>query len=708
MSILYDEDVAKNNALIDYDTPNLSFLRMSIVLKRMGIHNNYFFLSLLDPKLKGVNPHSEDLTLEQQARIVTECKRNIWYFVREVVRIPVAGDEHGIPYVLNRGNLAFIWSFMNDVDVGWIMPRQTGKTYGTQVVVCYMMYVMGTNLDIGMFTKDATLVQDNVSRLKELKEGLPKWMIVKSSTDSDRKEGLFYAGLNNEYKTFTSANDENGAFKLGRGATMAVIHFDEIAFMNYNWIVVPTAVNSMLAASNNARKHGLPSPIVYTTTAGNPDIRQGAFALDIFMKAAPFYEAMYDVKNRDELLKVIAKNSSSASPMLYLEFSYKQLGKDDTWLQQAAARANLSQDDIDRDLLNIWKSSSDNAILTEEMRRKIRNSLKEPLYTDISDGFMIKWYVKEEVVKSSKFRNSPIALGLDTSENIGRDFTTMTFTSFANMATLATCRCNESNTMEVARFIFKLMIRFPGLILVPERKSTGVVIIDYLLEVLADNNINPFFRIYNEVIQNLGDPKYASIDIYSYKNLIGRVRAVFGFLTTASSRTILYKNVMMKMLELNADRIYDRTLISEYCNLTLRAGRIDHESGKHDDQVISHLLANYFIFYGKNLRSYGVADSQVLNAIDSVAANISSKERANQISIRRRIAELQSKMNDNISYVLRQAYERELNYLNTLVDDSVIEVAPLAMTQVKYENNQINSNISAESSIKNFARRFLR
>lgn len=276
------------------------------------------------------------------------------------------------------------------------------------------------------------------------------------------------------------------------------------------------------------------------------------------------------------------------------------------------------------------------------------------------------------------------------------------------MATLATCRCNESNTMEVARFIFKLMIRFPGLILVPERKSTGVVIIDYLLEVLADNNINPFFRIYNEVIQNLGDPKYASIDIYSYKNLIGRVRAVFGFLTTASSRTILYKNVMMKMLELNADRIYDRTLISEYCNLTLRAGRIDHESGKHDDQVISHLLANYFIFYGKNLRSYGVADSQVLNAIDSVAANISSKERANQISIRRRIAELQSKMNDSISYVLKQAYERELNYLNTLVDDSVIEVAPLAMTQVKYENNQINSNISAESSIKNFARRFLR
>ena len=105
---------------------------------------------------------------------------------------------------------------MNDIDTGLVMPRQTGKTYGTQVVVCYVMYILANNLDIGMFTKDAALVQDNVARLKQLRDGLPKWMISKSSTDSERKEGMTYAALNNAYKTFTSANDENGAYKLGR------------------------------------------------------------------------------------------------------------------------------------------------------------------------------------------------------------------------------------------------------------------------------------------------------------------------------------------------------------------------------------------------------------------------------------------------------------------------------------------------------------
>ena len=136
------------------------------------------------------------------------------------------------------------------------------------------------------------------------------------------------------------------------------------------------------------------------------------------------------------------------------------------------------------------------------------------MYVDISDEFMMKWYVPEEVVTSNSFKNSPMILGMDTSENIGRDFTTITITSVTDMSTLATCRCNESNTMEIARFVSKLMIKYPGLVVIPERKSTGVVIIDYLLEVLVRNNINPYLRIYNEVVQNYRDPKYSEYDIY--------------------------------------------------------------------------------------------------------------------------------------------------------------------------------------------------
>ena len=91
---------------------------------------------------------------------------------------------------------------------------------------------------------------------------------------------------------------------------MGVVHFDEIAFMNYNWIIVPTAANSMLAASRNARAAGMVSPIIFTTTAGNPDTKSGAFALSIFQSAMQFSEKLYDLQNRNELLEVIKKSST--------------------------------------------------------------------------------------------------------------------------------------------------------------------------------------------------------------------------------------------------------------------------------------------------------------------------------------------------------------------------------------------------------------
>lgn len=215
MAILYLEDFHKYKPHIHWRTKNNSFIRMSMVLKRMGITNNIFFLALLQPELELVNPHDKNLNEITKAKILVECKLNPWYFFREVVRIPVSGDET-IPFDLHRGNLAAIWTFLNDIDFGLIQPRQTGKTFGTQSIVCYYMYIMADGVDIGMFTKDADLVRDNVQRLKDIRDALPSWMVDKCGKDSDNKEGLSYFKKNNKYKTFTSAIDERGAYKQGR------------------------------------------------------------------------------------------------------------------------------------------------------------------------------------------------------------------------------------------------------------------------------------------------------------------------------------------------------------------------------------------------------------------------------------------------------------------------------------------------------------
>ena len=89
----------------DLETKNISFVQTAVDLGRLGIKNNMFFLALYNERLKGVDPYDPYLTETQIFDILNECYANPWYFLREVVRIPEQGDQ-GIPYQLNRGNLA--------------------------------------------------------------------------------------------------------------------------------------------------------------------------------------------------------------------------------------------------------------------------------------------------------------------------------------------------------------------------------------------------------------------------------------------------------------------------------------------------------------------------------------------------------------------------------------------------------------------------
>lgn len=493
------------------------------------------------------------------------------------------------------------------------------------------------------------------------------------------------------------------------GLQLAAIHFDEIAFINYNWIIVPTATNSMLAAAEQSRKAGIPAPIIYTTTAGNPDTRMGRYALDIFEAACPFNEKFYDFKDRDEMLEIVRKNSLHPErPMLYLEFSYRQLGKTDAWFRAAAAKMGANKDDIARDLLNIWQASTDKAVLSPEMIEKIRNSKRTPSHTEIADGFIINWYVDESIVSTDRFQRRPLVMGMDTSENVGRDYTTFTIIDPSTMNLVATCRCNETNLMQIGRQVFQMLEKYTGLVFIPERNNTGIAIIDFVIEELQKHHINPFFRIYNEVIQNYDDPKYKNIDVYNYSEIFGRVRSSFGFRTSGSatstqgSRNLLFKTVMMKALEMNSSRIFDRQLINEFCTLEVRNGRIDHPEGGHDDQVVSFLLACYLIYFGRNLQMYGIPLNTVLSDVTIAGATVDPAVRQEQVEYKKRIAELEDLINRSPNFLLKQSYLRELSNLQSLVDDEIVTVQPMAVSQVKAQEQEIQKPNEGMNNLRNF------
>lgn len=78
----------------DFETTNFSFLSVHRELEKQGIRNNKFMLVLHDTSLLNIDPYNPKLTNEEKAKVMAECSINIWYFFREIVRLPVQGSRY--------------------------------------------------------------------------------------------------------------------------------------------------------------------------------------------------------------------------------------------------------------------------------------------------------------------------------------------------------------------------------------------------------------------------------------------------------------------------------------------------------------------------------------------------------------------------------------------------------------------------------------
>ena len=60
-------------------TKNKSFLDMHHYLKSIGVKNNEFMLTLIDPDLDGIDPHDPNLNAYYKQKVLRECISNYWF-----------------------------------------------------------------------------------------------------------------------------------------------------------------------------------------------------------------------------------------------------------------------------------------------------------------------------------------------------------------------------------------------------------------------------------------------------------------------------------------------------------------------------------------------------------------------------------------------------------------------------------------------------
>lgn len=418
------------------------------------------------------------------------------------------------------------------------------------------------------------------------------------------------------------------------------------------------------AARDNAKEANAPYGNIFTTTAGYLSSKSGEFAKKIYDDCLRWSEHFYDAKNEEDLRELISKNNRSRKIQILLEFNHRQLGYTDEWLREKIADAMADPISAQADFLNKWIEGSESSPIPRDILKKIRNSALDEVYSEVTtNGYIIRWYVSEAEVNND-LANRFLVIGLDTSDAIGNDDIAMCIRDASTGEVLAAGIYNETNLIVFAEWVAQLLIRFDNCVLVPERKSSGVALIDYLIQILPLHNIDPFSKIFNWVVNDCdGNSKYREEVVNTpFKRRDPEVyikyRNQFGYATSSAGRAArdnLYGLTFNANTKYTGHLCRDKMLIDQLSKLIRKNNRIDHRPGEHDDCVIAWSLPYWFLTQAKNKEFYGINNRLVLSTvtdklIEEEGGIDAIKHKNYQNKIRMQIEELLNKLRaeDNI------------------------------------------------------------
>lgn len=719
--ILFEEDWDYfPQAVPHWETTNTSWRDLAILYRReFGVRNSAFFMALLNPRLIGVDPHAPNLTSEQIQMISAECYLNPWYFFREVMRVPAKAGDNKISFRANRGNIPMLWGIFTRTNWYQIQIRQTGKSMTMLGLFCYLTYVRSRNTEVIQLTKDGDARTKTVEDVRSIRDLLPAYLWTLDSRDSSNKENVTYTRFKNKLSVKIPRSDKKQATNIGRGLTTPIFHSDETAFTKYIEIIVPAGIGAMGAARDEALSNGDLTSIIYTTTAGELDKREGKWAYEVFMRSAPFSESFFDCRNEKHLHQTVLNNVpcelSKATVRIGAQWNHAQLGFSDEWLAKTMNETEGDKLQKDRDYMNIWTNGSAESPLTAEMVEMIMAGQREIDHIEISpEGYCINWYIPRGQIETY-MQNNKVVAGLDTSDAIGRDAIGLVMVDVETAEVVATGRFNKLSLLSFARWMANLMMRYKNVTLIPERKSSAIMLLDAIEEFLRQAGIDVFKRVYNTIVDRHADNPAMFEDLklplsMRDESWYAQRKRHLGFTTDARKRMELYSDILMEGIVETRGQLRDKMLCSEILGLVIKDGRVDHQDGMHDDMTFAWMLAMWFIKRAKKQIHYGIDPLKVMSRLPaSVTGEIDPYEaylNQQQAKLRQRVAEIYELLKTETNGLILDRLEAELlTYKGKIRGEDSASVSIDAMiTKAREERANTYRQISRSSNERNISR----
>lgn len=330
----------------------------------------------------------------------------------------------------------------------------------------------------------------------------------------------------------------------------------------------------------------------------------------------------------------------------------------------------------------IWSKGNSSSPIPPHLLEIMTSNIERNYYTKVyTEGYILRIYVpKEEFEKG--LENYRGVICVDPSEGNGKDDIGFTITNAYDGSILACGNFNETNILIFSKWLYDLWMHLRNFTLLIERRSTGSVIIDYLLDMCRMNQVDPFKRMFNWIVDEKEDSEKAityltTKPVYRNEFFYNKIKGQFGFATSGTgkaSRSMLYGRVFNSSIKYLAPVVKDNVLVTQLSNLEYRNGRIDHPEHGHDDLVICWLLSYWFFTLAKNKAYYGLPPEYVLQGIslsdkEKLNEEIDQEKKKEQESYKKTLLELKEQIKRETHIHKTNLYIGRFNYIASLIED---------------------------------------
>lgn len=462
-------------------TSNASFVEMSNYLKAIGVKNHRFMLTLLDPDLAGIDPHDPNLPVQYKLKVLKEVRNNFWYYLREVVRIPTSGQPS--QFILNRGNMAFLYLAVMNINTILVLTRQTGKTIAVAAYYVYVYNFRTQNSQISLLNKEFKDSKDNLNRIRAIRDLLPSYLRMDAvfSKVNGKKVKVPNTAIymenavnHNRLRTYAKARNELAAANLLRGQTFPLLWVDEYAFVPYMKTIYGNMAPAMSKAVEIAKVNNVPYGIIYTTTPGFLTTEEGKYAYGIINNATKFNEGFYDLTYY-QLIDLI--NANKLSTFVHIQFSYQELGYSEEWFYDQCKKQDWDWPLIRREYLLEWSDEAENNPFTKEELDTVKKFCKNPMKTFLIFGKYELKIFEEIPLMENLIPKYPPIIGVDPSGGVSKDASCLTFVDSKTTRVFAELRCNTMSLIDLARVIEYIVTNMmPNAIINIERNGVATAI----------------------------------------------------------------------------------------------------------------------------------------------------------------------------------------------------------------------------------------